>query len=75
MFDKKTVITNIRSVILYDGSASAATHQSYTPNLSCCELIYKLDGEAIVNFAGKTVREKGDCIRYLPKGNQPAGSK
>ena len=68
------VVTNIRAVIFYDGSTFAA-HESYCPNLPCCELIYTLDGERTVCFAGHTVKEKGDCMRYLPKGNQPDGSK
>lgn len=74
MLDKKMVVTNIKSVILYDDS-TFAIHESYNPNLLCCELIYKLDGECIVNFAGHTVTEKGNFVRYLPKGNQPVGSK
>lgn len=74
MFDKKMVVTNIRAVVLYD-SSTFATHESYCPNLSCCELIYTLSGENTVNFDGRTITEKDDCIRYLPKGNRPKGSK
>lgn len=74
MFDKKMIVTNISSVILYDDSTLAA-HENFNPNLTCCELVYKLDGECIVNFAGHTVTEKGDFVRYLPKGNKPVGSK
>ena len=74
MLDKKLVITNIKSVILYDTS-TFATHESYCPDLPHCELIYTLDGENSVNFAGQNVTEKGDSIRYLPKGNHSNGSK
>lgn len=74
MFDKKTVITNIRAVVLYD-SSTFAVHENYSPNLPCCELIYTLGGENTVNFDGRTITEKDDCIRYLPKGNRPKGTK
>lgn len=74
MFDNELSVTNIRAVILYDGTTFAA-HSSYNSSLPCCELIYTLDGESIVNFADNTVTETGGCIRYLPKGNQPKGSK
>ena len=74
MFDKNMVVTNIRAVVLYD-SSTFATHENYSPNLPCCELIYNLKGENIVNFAGRTITETDDCIRYLPKGNRPKGSK
>ena len=74
MLNKKLVITNIKAVILYDTS-NFATHESYCPNLPFCELIYTLDGENSVHFAGQNATEKGDCIRYLPKGNRPNGSK
>ena len=73
MVDKELVITNIRAVILYDGSLFAA-HESYNPNLPCCELIYKFDGESIIRFAGKTATEKENYVRFLPKGPQPHGS-
>lgn len=74
MFDGKMVVTNIRSVILHDNS-KLATHESYSLNLPCYELIYKLDGENTVDFAGHTITEKSDYIRYLPKGNHPTGTK
>lgn len=74
MFDKNMVVTNIRAVVLYN-SSTFATHENYSPNLPCCELIYNLKGENIVNFAGRTITETDDCIRYLPKGNQSKGSK
>ena len=74
MFDKNMVVTNIRAVVLYD-SSTFETHENYSPNLPCCELIYNLNGESIVNFAGRTITETDDCIRYLPKGNQSKGSK
>lgn len=74
MFDKNMVVTNIRAVVLYDCSTFDA-HEDYSPNLPCCELIYTLSGESIVNFDGRIVTEKDDCIRYLPKGNRPKNSK
>ena len=74
MFDKNMVVTNIRAVVLYD-SSTFATHENYSANLPCCELIYNLKGESIVNFAGRTITETDDCIRYLPKGNRSKGSK
>ena len=74
MFDKNMIITNIRAVVLYD-SSTFATHENYCPNLPCCELIYTLNGERIVSFNGSTVTEKDDCMRLLPKGNRPKGSK
>lgn len=74
MFEKELIVTNIRTVILYDGT-TFPSHSDYNPNLPSCELIYTLDGESEVNFAGRNVREKSDLVRFLPKGNQPAGSK
>lgn len=74
MLDKDMIVTNIKAVVLYDDS-KFAVHESYSPNLPYAELIYKLDGETVVNFAGNTAKEKGGCVRYLPKGNRPDGSK
>ena len=74
VLDKKLVITNIKAVILYDTS-TFHPHESYNPNLPFNELIYTLDGENSVKFAGQSATEKGDFIRYLPKGNYPNGSK
>ena len=74
MFDEKMIVTSIRAVVLYD-SSTFAVHENYSPNLPYCELIYTLGGESIVNFDGRTITEKDECIRYLPKGNRPKGSK
>lgn len=74
MFDKKLVVMNIKSVVLYD-DLTFAPHEEYCLNLQRDELIYTLDGERRVNFDGRTVTEKEDCIRYLPAGNRPNGSK
>ena len=73
MLDNQIIVTNIRAVVLYDSSTFAA-HESYSPNLLFNELIYTLDGENSVNFVGQRATEKGDFIRYLPKGNRPTGS-
>ena len=74
MLNKELVITNIKAVILYDTS-TFATHESYNPNQPHCELIYTLDGENNVNFAGQNATDTENSIRYLPKGNHPGGSK
>lgn len=74
MHENNLIITNISSIISYD-SIEFAPHSAFSPNLPCSELIYTLDGESSVHFAGKTAITKGDCIRYLPKGNRPNGSK
>ena len=74
MFESELIVTNIRSVIMYD-SKEAEKHRSFPADLPCCELIYTLDGESEVVFAGKEATEKGGCIRFLPKGPQPSGSK
>ncbi|MBQ7821769.1 MAG: helix-turn-helix transcriptional regulator [Clostridia bacterium] len=71
LFENETVnISKIRTVVVYEGknSAGAGEISRYNVNLSTYELVFFLSGEGITSFAGKTVHDVPNSVRFLPKG-------
>ena len=62
----KIVIKDIIFVNHIFNNKNTSNEKYNTSNANHYQLLYKLSGDAIITFDGKTIREKGDNIRFTP---------
>lgn len=66
MLDNAITVTKILSVVFVESKYTSKLYD-YSGKLSRNELIFKIDGETIINFDKHVFREIKGCVRFLPK--------